>query len=149
MLIGQITDIHIGFEPGNPDEPNMHRLRAVLERLFDGPNRPDLLLLTGDLTEKVQFSRTGGRVGDVAVPLPANRLPPRVVDHAELLRSGGDDALGLESHMSVCEGLEVYRPQASAGKADELAKALFIGRTALNWLMAEYPGVPLRADIGV
>jgi len=51
MLIGQITDIHIGFEPGNPDEPNMHRLRAVLERLFDGPNRPDLLLLTGDLTE--------------------------------------------------------------------------------------------------
>ncbi len=51
MLIGQITDIHIGFEPGNPDEPNMHRLNAVLERLFDGPNRPDLLLLTGDLTE--------------------------------------------------------------------------------------------------
>ncbi len=51
MLIGQITDIHIGFEPGNPDEPNMHRLNAVLERMFDGPNRLDMLLLTGDLTE--------------------------------------------------------------------------------------------------
>jgi 3',5'-cyclic-AMP phosphodiesterase len=51
VLIGQITDIHIGFEPGNPDEPNMLRLRAVLDRLFGGPNRPDMLLLTGDLTE--------------------------------------------------------------------------------------------------
>lgn len=51
MLIGQITDIHIGFEPNNPDEPNLHRLRAVLDQLFDGPNRLDLLLVTGDLTE--------------------------------------------------------------------------------------------------
>lgn len=51
MLIGQITDIHIGFEPGNPDEPNQQRLDAVLQRLAGGPNRPDLLLVTGDLTE--------------------------------------------------------------------------------------------------
>jgi hypothetical protein len=35
------------------------------------------------------------------------------------------------------EGLDVYRPQASAGKADELENAEFIGRTVLNWLMAE------------
>jgi Icc protein len=51
LLIGQITDIHIGFDPGNPDEHNMQRLRAVIDRLRNGPNRPDLLLLTGDLTE--------------------------------------------------------------------------------------------------
>lgn len=51
MLIAQITDLHIGFEPNSPDEPNMQRLRAVLRRLVDGPNRPDLLLMTGDLTE--------------------------------------------------------------------------------------------------
>jgi 3',5'-cyclic AMP phosphodiesterase CpdA len=51
VLIAQVTDIHIGFDPGNPDEHNMKRLRAVLQRLIDGPNRPDLLLLTGDLTE--------------------------------------------------------------------------------------------------
>lgn len=51
MLIAQITDIHIGAEPGNPAEPNLHRLKLVLHRLIDGPNRPDLLLLTGDLTE--------------------------------------------------------------------------------------------------
>jgi 3',5'-cyclic AMP phosphodiesterase CpdA len=51
MLIAQITDIHIGFDRGNPDEHNMLRLRAVVEHLVNDPNRPDLLLLTGDLTE--------------------------------------------------------------------------------------------------
>jgi 3',5'-cyclic AMP phosphodiesterase CpdA len=51
MLIAQITDIHIGFDKGNPDEHNMVRLRAVLGHLVSGPNRPDLLLLSGDLTE--------------------------------------------------------------------------------------------------
>ena len=51
MLIAQITDIHIGFDRDHPDEPNLRRFRAVLGRLKHGPNRPDLLLLTGDLTE--------------------------------------------------------------------------------------------------
>lgn len=51
VRIAQITDIHIGFDRGNPDEYNMQRLRAVLQRLAEGPNRPDLLLMTGDLTE--------------------------------------------------------------------------------------------------
>lgn len=51
MLIAQITDVHIGFDRGNPDELNMQRLRAVIRRLVAGPNRPDLLLMSGDLTE--------------------------------------------------------------------------------------------------
>lgn len=51
MLIAQITDIHIGFDQGNPDEYNMERLRAVLARLIDSPNRPDMLIMTGDLVE--------------------------------------------------------------------------------------------------
>jgi 3',5'-cyclic AMP phosphodiesterase CpdA len=51
LLIAQITDTHIGFDRDNPDEYNMARLKAVLERLATGPNRPDMLLLTGDLTE--------------------------------------------------------------------------------------------------
>ncbi|MEY4270146.1 MAG: hypothetical protein RLZZ58_1362, partial [Pseudomonadota bacterium] len=52
MLIAQITDVHIGFEPGNPDEYNRKRLDAVLDRLIEGPNRPDLLLATGDITDR-------------------------------------------------------------------------------------------------
>lgn len=51
MLIAQITDVHIGFDPGNPDEANQQRLDAVLDVLISGPNRPDLLIATGDLTE--------------------------------------------------------------------------------------------------
>ena len=51
MLIAQVTDIHLGFEPGNPAEFNRQRLDQVLSALIDGPNRPDLLLATGDLTE--------------------------------------------------------------------------------------------------
>lgn len=78
MLIGQITDIHIGFDPGNPDEPNMHRLRAVLERLFDGPNRLDLLLLTGDLTENgdgASFAQLAAALASApcpVLPIPGN-----------------------------------------------------------------------------
>jgi 3',5'-cyclic AMP phosphodiesterase CpdA len=51
LLIAQITDVHIGFDRDNPDELNMQRLRAVIGRLVAGPNKPDMLLMTGDLTE--------------------------------------------------------------------------------------------------
>ena len=51
MLIAQITDLHIGFDPGNPGEYNTLRLRSVIERLLSAPNRPDLLLMSGDLAE--------------------------------------------------------------------------------------------------
>ena len=52
MLIAQITDIHIGFDPDNPAEYNRERLDRVLGMLIDGPNRPDLLLATGDITDR-------------------------------------------------------------------------------------------------
>lgn len=51
MLIAQITDVHIGFDRGNPEEANMARLNAVIQRLVESPNTPDLLVMTGDLTE--------------------------------------------------------------------------------------------------
>ncbi len=50
MLIAQVTDLHIGFDIADPWEDNVHRLRAVLNELAHGPNRPDLVLLSGDLT---------------------------------------------------------------------------------------------------
>ena len=52
MLIAQMTDIHIGFDPdAKPEELNRVRFRAVLDRLIDSPNRPDMLVLSGDLTD--------------------------------------------------------------------------------------------------
>jgi 3',5'-cyclic-AMP phosphodiesterase len=53
VLIAQMTDIHIGFDPGEkPEEYNRIRFRAVLDRLVVSPNPIDMLVLTGDLTDK-------------------------------------------------------------------------------------------------
>jgi 3',5'-cyclic AMP phosphodiesterase CpdA len=53
MLIAQMTDIHIGFDPDEePEELNLQRFRATLARLLTGPNRPDMLVVSGDLTDK-------------------------------------------------------------------------------------------------
>ncbi len=72
MLIAQITDIHIGFDPGNPDEYNLQRLRAVIARVASAPNRPDLVLLTGDLTEwgdAASYSRLVAELASLTMPV--------------------------------------------------------------------------------
>ena len=72
VLIAQITDIHIGFERDNPEEYNMQRLRAVLQRLRESPNRPDLLLMSGDLTEHgdaASYALLAEAVGDFPAPV--------------------------------------------------------------------------------
>ena len=51
MLIAQITDIHLGFEPDNPAEFNRKRLDQVLKQLRAMTPKPDMLIATGDLTE--------------------------------------------------------------------------------------------------
>ncbi len=53
MLIAQMTDIHIGFDPdAKPEELNRTRFRATLDRVVNGPNPVDLLVLSGDLTDR-------------------------------------------------------------------------------------------------
>lgn len=52
VLIAQMTDIHVGFAPDEqPEELNLIRFYATLQRLIDGPNQPDLLVLSGDITD--------------------------------------------------------------------------------------------------
>lgn len=51
MLIAQVTDLHLGFQPDDPAELNRQRLDAVLAALLALNPRPDLLLATGDLSE--------------------------------------------------------------------------------------------------
>ncbi len=67
VLIAQITDCHIGFDRDDPEEDNVQRLRAVLQRLRDGRNRPDLVLLSGDLAnfgEPENYARLAGLIAD-------------------------------------------------------------------------------------
>ena len=71
-LIAQITDCHIGFDRDDPEEDNVQRLRGVLARLRDGRNRPDLLLITGDLTgygEAENYARLAGVIADQPFPV--------------------------------------------------------------------------------
>jgi 3',5'-cyclic AMP phosphodiesterase CpdA len=51
MLIAQISDLHIGFDRGNPHELNVRRLNMVVDQLNELRPRPDLLIVSGDLVE--------------------------------------------------------------------------------------------------
>ncbi len=72
MLIAQITDVHIGFEPGNLDESNWQRLNIVLRHLIDGPNRPDMLIVSGDLADHgdaASYQRVADLLGKCPFPV--------------------------------------------------------------------------------
>ncbi|HEY0414052.1 MAG TPA: metallophosphoesterase [Allosphingosinicella sp.] len=70
MLIAQITDIHLGFEPGNPDELNRRRLDATLRTLVEMKPRPDLLLMTGDLADAGDDDLSYAQLKEAAASLP-------------------------------------------------------------------------------
>lgn len=52
MLVAQITDIHLGFEPESPGEFNRQRLDRAIEALVALVPQPDILLATGDLVDR-------------------------------------------------------------------------------------------------
>ena len=52
MLLAQVTDIHLGFDPDNPVEFNRKRLDQALKLLREMTPRPDVLLATGDLVDR-------------------------------------------------------------------------------------------------
>jgi 3',5'-cyclic-AMP phosphodiesterase len=52
MLIAQVTDIHLGFEPDNPTEFNRKRLDRVIAELCAMKPLPDMLVASGDLVDR-------------------------------------------------------------------------------------------------
>lgn len=73
MLIAQITDVHLGFDRGNPDENNRKRLDETLRALTGMSPPPDLLLVTGDLVEYSDDGAGYAAMRDIlsALPFPA------------------------------------------------------------------------------
>ena len=72
MLIAQVTDIHLGFEPDSPGEFNRQRLDRVLGELAAMQPRPDLLLATGDLIDrgdKASYERLREAFADLPFPV--------------------------------------------------------------------------------
>jgi 3',5'-cyclic AMP phosphodiesterase CpdA len=89
MLIAQMTDIHIGFAPDEkPEEFNRLRFRATLARILESPNRPDLMVLSGDITDhgdRESYERTAELLAGCPFP-----VWPMVGNHdtrAELLHA--------------------------------------------------------------
>ena len=52
MLIAQVTDVHLGFEPNNPAEFNRQRLDQVIRKLKTTEPVPDMLIISGDLVDR-------------------------------------------------------------------------------------------------
>lgn len=75
LLIVQLTDIHIGFDPDEkPEEYNRIRFRATLDRISSAPNTPDFVVLTGDITDKGDrdsFSKTVDLLDQLDCPVYA------------------------------------------------------------------------------
>jgi Icc protein len=70
MLIAQITDVHLGFDPDNPDEFNRQRLDETLRSLVGLSPRPDLLLATGDLVDSGEDTDAYARFRAATETLP-------------------------------------------------------------------------------
>jgi len=98
VLIAQMTDIHVGFAPDDqPEELNLIRFRATLARLLEGPNRPDMLVLSGDITDHgdaESFAKTAELLADCPCP-----ILPLVGNHDS--RAG---LLGAFPHVAPADG---------------------------------------------
>jgi len=70
LLVAQITDIHLGFDPGNPDELNRQRLDRTLALIKAMDPLPDLLLATGDLADNGDDRDSYQRWRDAIAGLP-------------------------------------------------------------------------------
>ncbi len=68
-LIAQITDLHIGFIPDTPDEANRQRLDTVIDTLINGPNRADMLIVSGDIADRGDDA-SYARVADILARCP-------------------------------------------------------------------------------
>ncbi len=89
VLIAQITDTHIGFEPeAGENEFNFVRFRNVLGHLLSQSVVPDLLILSGDLTDGGQadcYARIRTLVEDC--PFPVHVIPGNHDNREEMLKA--------------------------------------------------------------
>lgn len=72
MLIAQITDIHLGFEPDAPGEFNRQRLDRTLAALCALKPAPDMLFATGDLIDRgdaASYERLREAFADLPFPV--------------------------------------------------------------------------------
>lgn len=72
MLIAQLTDIHLGFDRDDPDDLNAQRFEQALRHLERRRVAPDLVIVSGDLTEhgdEASYARVVERLGRLPCPV--------------------------------------------------------------------------------
>ena len=141
MLIAQMTDIHIGFEPeAKPEELNRVRFRATLDRLLNQPNSIDLLLLTGDLTDRgdrESFEKTAEMLAEC--PFPVRALVGNHDSREELLSAFPETPSedGFIHYVIKQEGLRIvcldtFEPGRHGGAFCEKRKEWLSGQLAAH-----------------
>lgn len=70
MLLAQITDLHLGFDPANPDEFNRQRFDQSLRVLRALRPQPDLLIVTGDIADDGDDGASYARYREALAGLP-------------------------------------------------------------------------------
>lgn len=141
MLIAQLTDLHLGFEAGNPDELNARRLDVALDWLSNLAVKPDMLFLSGDLADRGQvesYERLRDKIRNLAFPV-------------HLCVGNHDDRAALRQvfpHLPNVDGFIHYvvdRPEARFIVLDTLDENLHGGAFCadrVRWLKAQLDAVP-------
>jgi 3',5'-cyclic-AMP phosphodiesterase len=139
FLVAQISDLHIGGDWGSADP--VSGLRTVLDAVLGMPDRPDVLLVTGDLVENgtdEEYAVVGELLS--AASLPVHVLPGNH-DRREGLRARfelpGDGAAPVQYAAQLgpmrLVALDTTIPGRASGELDS---------DRLSWLDAELTRAP-------
>ena len=145
MLIAQITDLHLGFVPDDPEEANAQRLRAVVAAIRGLDPAPAFVLATGDLTEAGTPSSYAGLKAILAeLPMPVHFAMGNHDDRATFRAAFPDtpvDDAGFVQYAIEADGLRIVvldtlEPGRHGGAFCETRAAWLEAR------LAEAPGTP-------
>lgn len=145
VLIAQITDTHVGFEPeAGENEFNFVRFRNVLGHLLSQPVMPDMLILSGDLADgglADSYTRIRGLIEDC--PFPVHIIPGNHDDRETMLKAFPEcpTADGFVQFAIECDGLRIlcldsFEPGRHGGAFCE-TRAAWLARE-----LKEHPDTP-------
>ncbi len=145
VLIAQITDTHVGFEPeAGENEFNFVRFRNVLGHLLSQPVMPDMLILSGDLADgglADSYTRIRGLIEDC--PFPVHIIPGNHDDRETMLKAFPEcpTADGFVQFAIECVGLRIlcldsFEPGRHGGAFCE-TRAAWLARE-----LKEHPDTP-------
>jgi len=111
MKIAQITDLHLGFDPADPCELNRQRLDRTVAALLAGPDLPDAVLVTGDLTESGTpegYAALRDALAPLAMPVwPCLGNHDRRANFCRAFPQVGTDAAGFVQYEGALAGLRL------------------------------------------